>query len=101
MEQKVRPGGDKKPAAPAEAKRPRKFTFKEQREYEQIDAVIAATEKQLQELGAAIYAAGSDFESLQNMVRTQAELTQELDRLLDRWTYLNELAEEMAKSPGQ
>jgi len=101
VEQKVRPGGDKKPAAPAEAKRPRKFTFKEQREYEQIDAVIAATEKQLQELGAAIYAAGSDFESLQNMVRTQAELTQELDRLLDRWTYLNELAEEMAKSPGQ
>jgi len=61
VEQKVRPGGDKKPAAPAEAKRPRKFTFKEQREYEQIDAVIAATEKQLQELGAAIYAAGSDF----------------------------------------
>ena len=101
VEQKVRPGGDKKPAAPAEAKRPRKFTFKEQREYEQIDAVIAATEEQLQELGAAIDAAGSDFESLQNLVRTQTELAQELDRLLDRWTYLNELAEEMAKSPGQ
>ena len=100
-EQKTRPGGDKKPTPPAEAKRPRKFTFKEQREYEQIDAVIAATEEQLQELGAAIDAAGSDFESLQNLVRTQTELAQELDRLLDRWTYLNELAEEMAKSPGQ
>ena len=49
----------------------------------------------------AIDAAGSDFESLQNLVRTQTELAQELDRLLDRWTYLNELAEEMAKSSGQ
>lgn len=95
--QKTRPGGDKKPAAPAEAKRPRKFTFKEQREYEQIDAVIAAAEKRLQEVGAAINAAGSDFETLQNLVRTQTELEQELDQLLERWTYLNELAEEMAK----
>ena len=96
--QKPRPGGDKKPAAPAEDKRPRKFTFKEQRGYEQIDAVIAAAEKRLQEVGAAINAAGSDFESLQNLVRTQTELEQELDRLLERWTYLNEVAEEMSST---
>jgi ATP-binding cassette subfamily F protein uup len=97
--QKPRPGGDdKKPAAPAEAKRPRKFTFKEQREYEQIDAVIADAEKRLQEVGAAINAAGSDFEALQNLVRTQTGLEQELDRLMERWTYLNELAEEIAKT---
>lgn len=96
--QKPRPSGDKKPAAPAETKRPRKFTFKEQREYEEIDAVIAAAEKRLQEVGAAINAAGSDFESLQNLVRTQTGLEQELDRLLERWTYLNEVAEEMGSS---
>ena len=96
--QKPRPSGDKKPAAPAEDKRPRKFTFKEQREYEEIDAVIAAAEKRLQEVGAAINAAGSDFESLQNLVRTQTGLEQELDRLLERWTYLNEVAEEMGSS---
>ena len=96
--QKPRPSGDKKPAAPAEDKRPRKFTFKEQREYEQIDAVIADAEKRLQEVGAAINAAGSDFESLQNLVRTQTGLEQELDRLLERWTYLNEVAEEMSST---
>ncbi|NMC32667.1 MAG: ABC-F family ATP-binding cassette domain-containing protein [Veillonellaceae bacterium] len=90
--------GEIKPATTStEPKRPRKFTFKEQREYERIDAVIAAVEKQLQEVSAAIDAAGSDFESLQKLVRSQTELNQELDRLLDRWTYLNELAEEMAK----
>lgn len=59
--------------------------------------MIAAVEKQLQEVSAAIDAAGSDFESLQKLVRSQTDLNQELDRLLDRWTYLNELAEEMAK----
>lgn len=96
--QKTRPGGDKKPADPAETKHPRKFTFKEQREYEQIDAVIADAEKRLQEVGAAINAAGSDFEALQNLVRTQTGLEQELDRLMERWTYLNELAEEIAKT---
>ena len=94
---KPRNGEAKPAAATVEAKRPRKFTFKEQREYEQIDAVIAAVEKQLQEVSAAIDAAGSDFESLQKLVRSQTDLNQELDRLLDRWTYLNELAEEMAK----
>ena len=93
-----RNAGAKKPAPADEAKRPRKFTFNEQREYEQIDGVIAEAERKLQEVGVQIDAAGSDFELLQKLVAVQAELERELDRLLERWTYLNEQAEEMGRS---
>ncbi|MDT8903604.1 ABC-F family ATP-binding cassette domain-containing protein [Anaeroselena agilis] len=89
---------DTKPYAPEEAKRPRRFTFNEQREYEQIDEVIAGVERQLNAVVAQIDAAGSDFEQLQRLVADQKELEGKLDELLERWTYLNELAEEISKN---
>ena len=93
-----RNAGAKKPAPADEAKRPRRFTFNEQREYEQIDDIIAGAERKLQEVGLQINAAGSDFELLQKLVAVQAELEHELDRLLERWTYLSEQAEEMNRN---
>ncbi len=96
---KTRSGKDTKTAAP-ERKKPRRFTFNEQREYEQIEAVIAGVEQKLQAVVARIDLAGSDFELLQKLVAEQKALEQELDELLERWTYLNELAENIAKSPG-
>lgn len=75
--------------------RPRKFTFKEQREYEQIDDVIAGVEQELQQVADRINAAGSNFELLQELVSVQKGLEQQLDELMERWTYLNELAEEI------
>lgn len=96
---KTRNGKDTKPAAP-EGRRPRRFTFNEQREYEQIEAVIAGVEQRLQAVVARIDLAGSDFELLQKLVAEQKELERELDELLERWTYLNELAENVDKSPG-
>lgn len=95
---KMRSSEVKKPATAGEVKKPRRFTFNEQREYEQIDDVIAGVERQLQEVVAQIGAAGSDFELLQKLVAVQKELECELDGLLERWTYLNELAEEMSKN---
>ena len=89
---------EKKPAVPEEARKIRKFTFNEQREYERIDAVIADVERKLQDTAEEIDAAGSDFELLQKLVDVQKELERELDALLERWTYLNEMAEEMNKS---
>lgn len=88
--------GREKPApSPRSKERLLKFTFKEQREYEQIDDVIAGVEDELREVKAAVDAAGSNFELLQKLVRVQQELEQKLDALLERWTYLNELAERM------
>ncbi|MEB3101701.1 ABC-F family ATP-binding cassette domain-containing protein [Ferviditalea candida] len=74
-----------------------KFSFQEQRDYEQIDQWIADAEKELEETSHAIDAAGSDFERLQELAKTQQSLEQRLEELIERWTYLNELAEEIER----
>jgi ATP-binding cassette subfamily F protein uup len=88
---------DKKPVVQDRPKeRPRKLSFKEQREYEQIEAVIAGVEHELSQVVAAINQAGSNFELLQQLTGRQLELEGQLNELLDRWTYLNELVEEFS-----
>lgn len=89
---------NKKNAVADELRKPRKFTFKEQREYEQIDAIIAGVEQELHEVAAQINTAGSDFGLLQDLVVLQKELEHKLDELLERWTYLSELAEDINKT---
>lgn len=74
-----------------------KFSFKEQKEYEEIDDRIANTEQKLQDVKSAIHATGSDFERLQTLIADQQTLEAELEHLMERWTYLNELAEEIER----
>nr|WP_148136204.1 ABC-F family ATP-binding cassette domain-containing protein [Candidatus Formimonas warabiya]ATW26876.1 ABC transporter [Candidatus Formimonas warabiya] len=80
-----------------------KFTYKEQKEYEEIDDVITGMENELKEVQERINAAGSDFILLQDLLKKQEELEQQLAEKMERWTYLNELAEEIAreKKPKQ
>lgn len=80
--------------------KPVKFSFKEQREYEQIDSLIADTEKDLHEINDKINLAGSNYALLQELVQVQQELNQKLEELIERWTYLNELAEEINRNKG-
>ncbi|WP_409343137.1 ABC-F family ATP-binding cassette domain-containing protein [Paenibacillus sp. MBLB4367] len=94
----AQPAAAKGDAAPAEPRKERalRFTYSEQKEYEQIDELIAATEARLQAIGEEMNAAGSDSASLQKLVAEQQEQEARLDHLLERWTYLNELAEQIA-----
>lgn len=73
-----------------------KFTFKEQREYEGIDEAIEQAEQQLTDLSAQMEAAFADSGRLQELVEKQRQAEAELERLMERWTYLNELAEKIA-----
>ncbi|MCI6568991.1 MAG: ABC-F family ATP-binding cassette domain-containing protein [Dysosmobacter sp.] len=93
---------EKQAAAPAEktkaaAEKPRekrpKFTFKEQREYETIDAELADLEQQLRDCGAAMGSCGSDYVKLQELTDRQAELEALLEEKTERWMYLSELKE--------
>lgn len=81
--------------------RPLKFSFKEQREYEQIDQLIASAEKELEEVQERTNQAGSDYGLLQELVGIQQGLEKQLEDLMERWVYLNELAEEIAKKNNQ
>ncbi|MDR3600019.1 MAG: ABC-F family ATP-binding cassette domain-containing protein [Desulfosporosinus sp.] len=78
--------------------RPLKMTFKEQQDYVQIETQIAQTEEELQKNNQHMNDMGSDFAKLTELVGIQQTLEQKLDDLLERWTYLNELAEKIAQN---
>lgn len=77
------------------SKKKLKFTFKEQREFETIDDDIAALEEELAELDRQISQAGSDYCRLQELTSRQESLSVSLDEKMDRWVYLNDLAEKI------
>ncbi len=70
----------------------RKLSFKEQREYDEIEAVIASAEGELNVVRSQINTAGADFELLQRLTKAEQELTQRLEYLMERWAYLEEIA---------
>ncbi|AHF07083.1 ABC-F family ATP-binding cassette domain-containing protein [Desulfitobacterium metallireducens] len=78
--------------------RPLKMTFNEQREFEQIDDLIAQKEDELAKINQAMNGAGSDYSKLNELVSQQQTLEQELEELMERWTFLNELAEQIAQN---
>ena len=91
-----------RPAAPEKkADRPAgpkklKFSYNEQREFETIDADIAALEAQLAQVQADQAAQATDYVALQALQEKQAELEAALEQKMDRWVYLNDLAERIA-----
>ncbi|MEG0779851.1 MAG: ABC-F family ATP-binding cassette domain-containing protein [Oscillospiraceae bacterium] len=73
-----------------------KFTFREQREFDSIDGDIAAVETALAENQTAQGQSGSDYVRLQELQAQQTVLQQDLEEKMERWVYLNDLAEQIA-----
>ena len=72
-----------------------KFSYKEQREYETIDDDIAALEQQIADAESAIARNSSDYQKLQELTGQKEQLEQQLAEKMDRWVYLNDLAEKI------
>ena len=86
---------EKKADRPASPKK-LKFSYNEQREFETIDADIATLEAQLAQVQADQAAQATDYVALQALQEKQAELEAALEQKMDRWVYLNDLAERIA-----
>ena len=86
---------EKKADRPASPKK-LKFSYNEQREFETIDADIATLEAQLAQVQADQAAQATDYVALQELQAKQAELEAALEQKMDRWVYLNDLAERIA-----
>lgn len=78
-----------------------KFSYKEQREFETIDEDIAALESAIEEVDGRIAEAGSDYCKLQELTVKRDELTAALDEKMERWVYLNDLAEKIEAQKSQ
>jgi ATP-binding cassette subfamily F protein uup len=78
-----------------------KFTFSEQREYTTIDADIASLEEELRKAEEDVERYASDYEKLMNVLSEKERLEAALAEKMNRWVYLNELAERIAgERPG-
>ncbi|MCI7474719.1 MAG: ABC-F family ATP-binding cassette domain-containing protein [Clostridiales bacterium] len=84
--------GKERPAAPKKLK----FSYKEQREFETIDDDIAALEEQIAQVQAEQAAKATDYVALQELQEKQTELEAALEEKMERWVYLNDLAERIA-----
>ncbi len=91
------PADVEKPKATQDRPRERKlkFSYKEQREFETIDAELASLEEALAACVAAQSLCGSDYVRLQELQAQQAELEATLEARTERWMYLTELQEKI------
>jgi ATP-binding cassette subfamily F protein uup len=85
-----------KPAAanaPAAAPRPKKkLTLGEEKEYAEIEAVIASKEGELRVVELQMAECAADYGRLNELTKEQQRLSGELEKLMDRWAYLEEFA---------
>jgi ABC transport system ATP-binding/permease protein len=76
-----------------EKEKKKKMTYMEKKEWEQIDDNIAETENRLEKISAEMANIGSGFTKGQDLMRQETENNEKLEHLIERWTYLAELAE--------
>jgi ATP-binding cassette subfamily F protein uup len=75
-----------------------KFTFSEQREFDTIDDDIALLEEKLNKVEAGITQYASDYDKLMPFLEEKEKVEAELAAKMDRWVYLNELAERIKRN---
>ncbi|MDO3680093.1 ABC-F family ATP-binding cassette domain-containing protein [Paenibacillus ehimensis] len=81
-----------------ESNRPRKLSYKEQKEWDEIEDKIAGLEDRLAQVKQDIGNAGSDYTKAQELFQEEQVLTQRLEEAMERWTELSELVERIAQN---
>lgn len=94
--QQSMPKKETKPTKTREkANAPKKLSFKEQREYDEIEAIIVETEGELKVVQLQMTQNASDYGKLNELTKEETRLQEKLDYLMERWTYLEEIVEQM------
>lgn len=73
----------------------KKMSYKEQREYETIEDDIAQLEEKLENIEADILKYAHDFVKLNELSSQKDEISNNLSEKMDRWMYLEELAQQL------
>lgn len=72
-----------------------KFSYKEQKEFETIDEDIEKLEEKIAELEEQISKCETDFIKLNELMQEKEKTEAELSDKMERWVYLNDLAEKI------
>ena len=70
-----------------------KLSFKEQKEYAEIEGIIASKEGELKAVRLQMEQNAADYGKLGELGREEGRLQAELEHLMERWAYLEEIAE--------
>lgn len=70
-----------------------RFTFAEQKEFETIDEDIEALENKMETIEEEISKNATNFVKLNEWVQEKENVQKQLDEKMERWVYLNDLAE--------
>lgn len=87
--------GEKKKQEKPKSERKLKFSFKEQKEWDTIEDEIGALEEALEGLEVEMAEAARDYSKLNALMKEKTEKEQLLEEKMERWMYLNELAEQI------
>lgn len=96
VEAKIEKHEKPKPEKPKSEKK--KLTYKEQKEWETIEETIAEVEEKIAKLEDEIPTCGADYMKLQELTDQLNELNAEYERLIERWSYLDEIVNGGKKS---
>lgn len=77
-----------------------KFTFREQREYETIDDEIMALEEKIAGLESEMMENATNSAKLSELMAEKETAEEELETKMERWVYLNDLAEKIEAQKG-
>ncbi len=72
-----------------------KFSFNEKREYETIDTTISEIEKNIEKTEIEIEKNASNYSELERLTHEKEDLEKLLEEKMERWMYLNDLAEKI------
>ena len=72
-----------------------RFTYKEQKEFETIDDEIARLEVRIEKIDADMMANATNSVKLKELMAEKEEAETALEEKMDRWVYLNDLAEKI------
>ena len=72
-----------------------KMSYKEEKEFETIENDIATLEQQIEDTDNEMLKAANDFVKLGELSAQKEELQKELEHKMDRWMYLEELADKI------
>lgn len=95
QEQKAELKPQKKEKIESKPKQRKKLSYKDQKEWENIEEEITRIEEKLKEIEQEIIEAGTDAEKAAELYNEQMELERELEQKLERWETLSLLVEEM------
>ena len=70
-----------------------KFTYMEEKEYQTIESEIAVLEEEIENIEKDIVKFSRDFVKLNELTNEKEQLTDKLNEKMDRWMYLEDLAE--------